>query len=122
MEQANGVKDVSMNPMNTNNLIPIILMGGYSTRMKQDKAFLKWNDTLWFEIIYNKLKLYFENIYLSMRLNQYEMHYKELKLYNENNLIIFDEPIKIEGPLKGMISTLLFFEDKITDFFLSQQI
>ncbi|GIX42125.1 MAG: hypothetical protein KatS3mg129_1858 [Leptospiraceae bacterium] len=104
--------------MNTK-LIPVILMGGYSTRMKKDKAFLKYHNEFWFEVLYKKLKLYFKNIYLSLRKEQYKENETILKLYSKH--LIFDLDLYVSGPLKGIFSSFLYFNPNPYDFFLSLQ-
>ena len=113
MELQNGAKVVFMNT----NLIPVILMGGYSTRMQQDKAFLKYQGKYWFKIIYNKLKPYFENVYLSLRKEQYEKNLSLLSPFSKT--LIFDHDLSVSGPLKGMFSCYLYFLPNTQDFFLS---
>ncbi len=109
--------------MNTLNLIPIILMGGYSKRMKKDKAFLYYKNKFWFEIIYNELKKFFDNVYLSLRKEQFIQYSRELEKFKD--FIITDWKFSIEGPLKGMLSTYAYFlniKNLKPNFFLSQQI
>lgn len=102
------------------NIIPIILMGGYSTRMQQDKAFLQYKNCFWFQIVEKKLNLFFDKIYFSLRRDQFET--QKQVLHNYQNQLIFDSNLpNIEGPLKGIFSTYLFFKHlPQTIFFLSQ--
>jgi len=102
------------------NLIPVILMGGYSKRMKQDKAFLKYNNQYWFEFLIYQLKPLFSSVYLSLRMEQYIKNKSILERYS--NFLIFDKDLNIYGPLKGMLSSFLFFINSKPDFFLSLRI
>ncbi len=97
-------------------------MGGYSTRMQEDKAFIKYKQLYWFQIIEKKLSEFFDKTYLSLRKEQFES--KKQILYNYQNKIIFDVDLpNIQGPLKGIFSSYLFFKNlKQTIFFLLQLI
>ncbi|MFN3603925.1 MAG: molybdenum cofactor guanylyltransferase [Leptonema sp. (in: bacteria)] len=96
-------------------------MGGYSTRMQQDKAFLKYKGEFWFKIIENKLLAFFDTVYLSLRKEQYEKHQEIFNTYS--NRLIFDVELpNVEGPLKGILSVFGSFKGQRSVFFLLQQI
>lgn len=97
-------------------------MGGYSTRMKKDKAFLQYNNQFWFQIIEKKLKVFFKEVFFSLRQDQWKNYKEILKPYQDH--LIFDKEFPfVEGPLKGIFSTFDFFRNIRPEvFFLSQQI
>ncbi|MDF3818393.1 molybdenum cofactor guanylyltransferase [Leptospira sp. 96542] len=87
----------------------VILTGGQSVRMQQDKAFVKiGKNSTFLTRLLKKLKYFNGNIYFSLRQNQIQ-EYSEL-IQNPNFLV--DQNIPAYGPLKGILSTYSYFSKK----------
>lgn len=88
-------------------LIGIVLAGGKSSRMGQDKGMLKIGKDTWAEIAYSKLKFFSIPVYVSINKNQ-EGGYGH---YFQNSTLI-EDTFPIGGPLKGILSAHHQFPDK----------
>jgi molybdopterin-guanine dinucleotide biosynthesis protein A len=88
-------------------LIGIILCGGKSSRMGQDKGMLKLGKDTWAEIAYSKLKFFSIPVYVSINKNQ-EVAYNQC--FQKSILIEDDFPVG--GPLKGILSAHHKFPEK----------
>lgn len=88
-------------------LVGVVLMGGYSTRMGQDKAELTvangQKESTFAELAHEKLKCYTTDVYYSINVTQKE--------YFSSNVIV--DKYDNEGPLSGIISSLEFTQNSI---------
>ena len=83
-------------------MLPVVLCGGYSTRMGEDKGLMKWNDKPMASISLSLLQRQFHLVpSISIRPAQQEF-YK--KVFPEIELITDDENLFLGGPLKGILS------------------
>jgi len=75
----------------------IILAGGMSSRMGQNKSLMKYNDVPMIEYIYNQLKDRFNEILIGAN---------NANLYEYLNLKVVEDKITSRGPLMGILSCL----------------
>ncbi len=83
----------------TNEIYGLVLCGGKSSRMKQDKALIHYHDKAQVEHVYALLKKHCQKVYVSIRFDQ-----KENEVYQKYPCIIDEE--KDCGPVNGMISAM----------------
>lgn len=76
----------------------LILAGGYSRRMGQDKAYLKFHGKPQIEHVFDLLGKYCTEIFLSKR--------KDQKAYKHFNCINDDSQFSNHGPLGGILSAM----------------
>lgn len=74
----------------------VVLMGGKSSRMGTDKAFLPWGDKLLYEHCARLLKEFFDEVYLSVNEGQQSV------LTGEFPVIV--DTFEATGPVGGMVS------------------
>lgn len=86
----------------TNEVVGLVLMGGKSTRMGTDKAFIDWNGLPLFQQAINQLKPLVSSVFLSVNNEQFG------ELGHEYACIIDEHPDK--GPLGGIISALEYLK------------
>lgn len=85
----------------------LVLAGGRSRRMKQDKAFLQYHDQPQARYCYDLLKQFFAEVYVSVRPDQ--AAHPDLK----GLPLIIDKPAyQDKGPLAGILSAINAFPDK----------
>jgi len=75
----------------------IILAGGKSSRMGQNKSLMKYNDVPMIEYIYNQLDGKFNEILIGAN---------DANLYNYLNLKVVEDKITNRGPLMGILSCI----------------
>ena len=81
----------------------LILAGGYSRRMGQDKALLEFHGRPQVEYLYDLLHKFCSKVYLSKRLDQ--KPYKNFEFINDN------DEFSGHGPLGGILSAMKEFPD-----------
>lgn len=89
---------IPLSPISDQDFAGLILMGGQSTRMGQDKAFVKWKGQTLLEHALNLLRPITPDIYLSVNQEQFN------KLNTSFSCIEDKYPQK--GPLGGILSGL----------------
>jgi len=94
-------------------MLGIILCGGKSLRMGNDKGLLVYQDELWAQVAYDKLRLAGLPIKLSVNATQQEDYTKHFGL---DQLIVDDLSLTIKGPLLGLLSGHSLFPEE--DLFL----
>ncbi|MCW7482839.1 molybdenum cofactor guanylyltransferase [Leptospira kanakyensis] len=95
----------------TTNINPtfVILAGGQSVRMGEDKGFVPIGiNSNFLVFLLKKLEKFSTSIYISLRQEQIENYIK----HTNEKFIIQDREISIEGPLKGIISSYLHLKEK----------
>lgn len=89
-------------------LIGIVLCGGESKRMKNDKALLKYDNKAQWKKVAEMLQTLCAEVVISINKNQWEKWAK-----NEDcNFLIDDEKYKNHGPLSGILSVIDKFPEK----------
>lgn len=90
-----------MKNLNLQNLSGLVLCGGQSSRMGQDKGLLSCGDTVWAKSAARKLEAAGLKTFISLRQEQKKNY---TKFFSERNFIFDDPALKIEGPLLGLFS------------------
>ncbi len=91
------------------NVAGIILAGGKSKRMGQEKALIKIGDLTAIEIVYEKLKSIFENVFIIAN---------DPSKYSFLDIKVYEDIFKDVGPLAGMHSGLRHSSSE-NNFFIS---
>ncbi|XDD45837.1 molybdenum cofactor guanylyltransferase [Leptospira sp. WS39.C2] len=95
--------------LNNHDLIFVILVGGKSSRMGEDKAFLPIGKKSNFVMILIKKIYFFTNkIFISLKQNQSILYDN----WFPKDSIIFDQDNNLKGPLCGLLSTYQFLKNK----------
>jgi len=84
------------------NIPCVILSGGKSSRMGEDKSFLPFNNTTLIEYQYHRLSKIFTNVYISSKINKFDF---ECKIIYDNN--------KIFSPMVALYSILKFLNSQV---------
>jgi molybdenum cofactor guanylyltransferase len=87
--------------MNSGKLLGVVLCGGQSTRMGNDKGLIQFNGTTWAQIARDKLSSLSLETILSINQNQLSPY---STFINTSDLIIDHSEINVGGPLKGLFS------------------
>lgn len=96
----NGQRDVFMT-QTTSDIIFLLLVGGKSSRMGEDKAFLPFGKISTFiKILIKKISFFKLNFFLSLRKEQLPRYESMVP----KNCFIFDQFENIQGPLCGLMS------------------
>lgn len=93
---------MSCNPLPSNienNLLGVVLCGGQSTRMGEDKGLITTGDTIWSKHAVARLKQLNISVVVSINESQLE-EYKTV--FREEKLVI--DHMDIHGPLRGLLS------------------
>ncbi|EOQ98453.1 MobA-like NTP transferase domain protein [Leptospira wolbachii serovar Codice str. CDC] len=86
----------------------VLLAGGQSVRMGEDKGFVPITPNSHFlGHILEKLNRLSNSIYVSLRNDQVDSYSK----YVQKTSLILDQEIPIEGPLKGILSAYLYLKE-----------
>ena len=85
-------------------MIGLILCGGQSSRMGNDKGLLQSDSNTWAQAAANKLIKLQLSIKVSVNKNQYTSY---AELFPPDDLIIDDISLRLKGPLLGLLSTHL---------------
>lgn len=83
------------------NIIGVVLCGGKSTRMGNDKGLIITHETYWAKEAAAKLKFVNSSVYFSVNETQVE---KYAAVVEGNYLIADNEALNTAGPLKGLLS------------------
>jgi len=81
----------------------VILAGGKSSRMGEDKCFLPFKQTTLIEYQYNRLSKIFQKVYISSKTNKFDFPCD----------IIYDNDDNISSPMVALRSILETIEDKV---------
>lgn len=101
----NGPRVVFMTQI-TNDLIFLLLVGGKSIRMGEDKAFLSFGKKSNFvNVLIKKIHVFSPDFYLSLRNEQLHRYESWLPKHS----LIVDQNELVKGPLCGLISAHQFF-------------
>ncbi|WP_165778810.1 molybdenum cofactor guanylyltransferase [Leptospira perolatii] len=99
-----------MNTKNKTRTIALILVGGFSSRMGEDKSFLRvrsnFDSKTFLQSVLQRVSFLCETVYISLRKEQVSDY---LSAISPENLIL-DEELPLEGPLKGILSTYRFLK------------
>ena len=85
------------------NIPCVILAGGKSSRMGEDKCFLSFKDTTLIEYQYRRLKKIFSQVYISAKNNKFDFACD----------IIYDKTDDISSPMVALKSILENIDDKV---------
>jgi molybdopterin-guanine dinucleotide biosynthesis protein A len=91
-------------PINFSAMIGVVLSGGQSSRMGQDKGLIKVDGKPWAKIAFEKLMSLGVPALISVNESQFQ---KYLSHFNEKELIVDRSNAKIGGPLAGVMSVHL---------------
>jgi len=100
----------------------VILSGGKSSRMKEDKSFLKFSSSnSLIEYQYKRLKPYFKNVYISSKTNKFDfLSFDELIL--DKNQEIYSPILALETILEQLEDEKIFIITVDTPFIKIQTI
>ncbi|TGL40346.1 molybdenum cofactor guanylyltransferase [Leptospira perdikensis] len=85
----------------------VLLVGGRSVRMGEDKGFVTIGSNSHFlDQILKKLNGFTSSIYISLRAEQVESYVN----YLPKSSLILDQNLPVEGPLKGILSSYLYLK------------
>ncbi|MBM9548000.1 molybdenum cofactor guanylyltransferase [Leptospira sp. 201903074] len=93
----------------------ILLAGGQSVRMGEDKGFVPiGNNSHFLGQILEKLNHLSRSIYVSLRIEQVDSYSK----YIQRSALILDQDLPVEGPLKGILSSYFYLKENnlLNDF------
>jgi molybdenum cofactor guanylyltransferase len=93
------------------NLTGIVLSGGRSSRMGEDKGLLQSGNGLWAGMTEKMMQSVTDHVRISVNPDQLD-HY--LKQFSGNQILVDDQTLEIKGPLTGLITAHeLFSSDDI---------
>jgi molybdenum cofactor guanylyltransferase len=84
----------------------VVLCGGQSTRMGDDKGLLLSDNTTWAQIAKNKAEALGLHVLLSVNSQQVETY---SKIFHDTTLVVDDETLEVAGPLAGLLSVHVRF-------------
>jgi molybdenum cofactor guanylyltransferase len=87
-------------------VLGVILCGGSSSRMGEDKGLLLFNNKTWAQLAQEKLTLLQLQTVLSVGLNQFKEYNS---IFPAEQLVVDDEGLDIAGPLRGLLSVHKLF-------------
>ncbi|MCW7503015.1 molybdenum cofactor guanylyltransferase [Leptospira paudalimensis] len=91
----------------TSDVVFLLLVGGKSSRMGEDKAFLPiGKNSTFIKTLAKKISIFKFNLFLSLRKEQLPLY----ESWFPNNSFIFDQFENIQGPLCGLISAHHFLK------------
>lgn len=93
-------RNLMVNESQKNSMIGVVLAAGKSTRMKTDKAFIKYHQLPQYEYVANELKQFCDPVYINGQPKQYQ-----------SNFSMFEDDPEFEnnGPLSGVLSAIKRF-------------
>lgn len=93
-------RNLMVNESQKNSMIGVVLAAGKSTRMKSDKAFIKYHQLPQYEYVANELKQFCDPVYINGQPKQYQ-----------SNFSMFEDDPEFEnnGPLSGVLSAIKRF-------------
>ncbi len=95
----------------------IILSGGKSQRMGEDKSLLPFgSSTSLIEFQYNRLKPYFQNIYISSKLDKFSFLQDKKELIIDENLDIYSPILALQTIIKTLENEKVFIITVDTPF------
>lgn len=114
MEVPNGHKAAWMIPTTTDPIF-VLLAGGQSVRMGEDKGFVPIGpDSHFLSHILKTLNKFSTSLYVSLRKEQVDSYSK----YIQKPSLILDKELTVEGPLKGILSSYIYLKENnlLNDF------
>jgi len=90
--------------MENSNIIGLVLTGGKSSRMGEDKGLLLLEGNTWAELQAEKLHGITTNVYLSVNRTQLK---KYSSIFNEDQLVVDSDFNNLNGALRGLLNTHL---------------
>ncbi|EMY71122.1 molybdenum cofactor guanylyltransferase [Leptospira vanthielii] len=99
----------------TTDPIFVLLAGGQSVRMGEDKGFVPIGpDSHFLSHILKTLNKFSTSLYVSLRKEQVDSYSK----YIQKPSLILDKELTVEGPLKGILSSYIYLKDNnlLNDF------
>lgn len=93
-------RNLIVNESQKNSMIGVVLAAGKSTRMKTDKAFIKYHQLPQYEYVANELRQFCDPVYINGQPKQYQ-----------SNFSLFEDDPEFEnnGPLSGVLSAIKRF-------------
>lgn len=93
-------RNLIVNESQKNSMIGVVLAAGKSTRMKTDKAFIKYHQLPQYEYVANELRQFCDPVYINGQPKQYQ-----------SNFSLFEDDPEFEnnGPLSGVLSVIKRF-------------